>query len=55
MGFEYFGLEVGIDIRKISSGLRQLIPAINEEALRQNLQEKLLDEINGMISGVGLS
>lgn len=44
------GLEMGIDIRKISSGLGHSSVEITEKHYSQMIQEKILDEINARIT-----
>lgn len=44
------GLEMGIDIRKISSGLGHSSVEITEKHYSQSIQEKILDEINAQIT-----
>lgn len=44
------GLEMGIDIRKISSGLGHSSVEITEKHYSQMIQNKILDEINEMIT-----
>lgn len=46
------GLQMGIDIRKISSGLGHSSVEITEKHYSQMIQEKILDEINAQITGV---
>ena len=45
------GLTMGIDIRKISSGLGHSSVEITEKHYSQMIQEKILDEINAQITG----
>ncbi|MCV9385305.1 hypothetical protein [Reichenbachiella ulvae] len=44
------GLEMGIGIRKISSGLGHSSVEITEKNYSQMIQNKILDEINEMIT-----
>jgi integrase len=44
------GLKMGIDIRKISSGLGHSSVEITEKHYSQMIQEKILDEINAQIT-----
>lgn len=46
------GLTMGIDIRKISSGLGHSSVEITEKHYSQILQEKILDEINAQITSI---
>lgn len=46
------GLEMGIDIRKISSGLGHSSVEITEKHYSQMIQEKILDEINAQITNI---
>ncbi len=43
-------LGMGIDIRKISSGLGHSSVAITEKHYSQMIQEKILDEVNALIT-----
>ncbi len=44
------GLQMGIDIRKISSGLGHSNVSATEKHYSQQIQEKILDEINVRIT-----
>lgn len=44
------GLEMGIDLHKISSGLGHFNTDVTEKHYAQKLNEKILDDINGMIT-----
>ncbi|MEO9803413.1 MAG: phage integrase SAM-like domain-containing protein [Reichenbachiella sp.] len=48
------GLKMGIDIRKISSGLGHSSVEITEKHYSQMIQEKILDEINEQITGASI-
>ncbi|MDO5970287.1 tyrosine-type recombinase/integrase [Flavivirga aquimarina] len=45
------GLDMGIDIRKISSGLGHSSVQVTEKHYSQSISEKILDEINAKITG----
>ena len=44
------GLELGIDIKKISSGLGHASVKTTEKHYVQGIQENILDQINGQIT-----
>ena len=46
------GLDLGIDIRKISSGLGQSSVKVTEKHYGKSMTEKMLDEINAKITGI---
>ena len=45
------GLDLGIDIRKISSGLGHSSVQVTEKHYGKNIEEKILDEVNAKITG----
>jgi integrase/recombinase XerD len=46
------GLDLGIDIRKISSGLGHSSIQVTEKHYAKGIQAKILDEINAKITGI---